>query len=197
MLKTRILVVCLLGFLIFPLSAQKFFAGAQGDFALPAVSQGDSLYGFGGGFTLEGGMYLGNCSLGLTARFAHSGDEGSLIQEMTDFLVGPEVGYSLGKDLVSFFPEWLCIRGNLSLLADIYKVEGYRSKSKKEAGKKESSTGCAFAFETGICVDLENLLEYKGLEFIPTLGYFETFCLEDDGLIFSGRISLGMRVLFP
>lgn len=196
MRKARLLVLLMLIFSL-PLSAQiDFFAGAQADLAFPATYQGDELIGFGGGGTIEGGIYLGDLSLGIVFNVINSNDKGSLVNQMTDFKIGAQAGYDFGNELISFLPDWLCIRPNLALFADIYTAEGYRSKSKKGADRDEKSGGCAFAFETGLCLDFPNLLTYNQFDFIPTLGYFETFCLEEKGMIFSGRISIGMRVIY-
>ena len=196
MRKAKLLIFVILGSLILPLHAQlKYFAGAHGDFSIPAFQNGEKVFGLGGGGTLEGGVYLGNLSLGLLGGVSYSNDSGNLVQEMTEWKAGLEVGYDFGNEFISFFPEWLAIRPNLAVLADFYKSDGYRSKSKKKIDMQEVSQGFSPVIETGILVDFPNLLTYKAFDFIPTVGYYETFRMEKEGLLFSGRISLGMRVL--
>ncbi len=196
MRKAKLLFFVILGSLILPLHAQlKYFAGAHGDFSIPAFQNGGKVFGLGGGGTLEAGVYLGNLSLGLLGGLSYSNDSGNLVKEMTEWKVGVEAGYDFGNDYISFFPEWLAVRPNLSVLADFYKSDGYRSKSKKTIGKQEVSQGFSPVIETGLNVDFPNLLSYKAFDFIPTVGYYETFRMENEGLLFSGRISLGMRVI--
>ena len=197
MRKAKLLIFVILGICVLPLPAQlKYFAGAHGDFSIPAFQNGEKVYGFGGGGTLEGGVYLGNLSLGLLGGVSYSNDSGNLVQEMTEWKAGLEAGYDFGKELIPFFPEWLAIRPNLSVLADFYKAEGYRSKSKKLIGNKETSQGFSPVIEAGLLVDFPNLLTFKAFDFIPSVGYYETFRMEKEGMIITGRVSLGMRVLF-
>lgn len=196
MRKAKLLIFVILGSLILPLHAQlKYFAGAHGDFSIPAFQNGGKVFGLGGGGTLEAGVYLGNLSLGLLGGLSYSNDSGNLVKEMTEWKAGVEAGYDFGKEIIPFFPEWLAVRPNLAVLADFYKSDGYRSKSKKTIGKQEVSQGFSPVIETGLNVDFPNLLTYKAFDFIPTVGYYETFRMENEGLLFSGRISLGMRVL--
>ena len=197
MRKAKLLLFVILSCCILPLHAQiKYFAGVHGDFSFPAFQNGEQVYGFGGGGTIEGGVYLGNLSLGLLAGLSFSNDKGELVYEMTEWKAGVEAGYDFGKDIIPFFPEWLAVRPNLAVLADFYKSDGYRSKSKKTIGKDEVSQGFSPVIEAGLLVDFPNLLTYKAFDFIPTVGYYETFRMENEGMLFSGRISLGMRVLF-
>ena len=197
MRKAKFLIFFVLVLCVLPLPAQlKYFAGLHGDLSIPACQNGDKVFGFGGGGTFEGGVYLGDLSLALLGGLSYSNDSGNLVQEMTEWKVGVEAGYDFGKNIIPFFPEWLAIRPNLAVLADFYKADGYRSKSKKIIGQKESSNGFSPVFEAGLLVDFPNLLSYKAFDFIPSIGYHETFRMEKEGLLFSGRISLGMRVLF-
>ena len=196
MRKAKLLFFVILGCFILPLHAQlKYFAGAHGDLSIPAFQNGEKVFGFGGGGTFEGGVYLGNLSLGLLGGLSYSNDGGNLINEMTEWKLGAKAGFDFGKDIIPFFPEWLAVRPNLAVLADFYKADGYRSKSKKTIEKDEVSQGFSPVIEAGLLVDFPNLLSYKAFDFIPTAGWYETFRMEKDGMIFNGRISLGMRVI--
>ena len=196
MRKAKLLFFVILGCFILPLHAQlKYFAGAHGDLSIPAFQNGEKVFGFGGGGIIEGGVYLGNLSLGLLGGLSYSNDGGNLINEMTEWKFGAEAGFDFGKDIIPFFPEWLAVRPNLAVLADFYKADGYRSKSKKTIEKDEVSQGFSPVIEAGLLVDFPNLLSYRAFDFIPTAGWYETFRMEKDGMIFNGRISLGMRIL--
>lgn len=197
MRKAKLLLFVILSCCILPLHAQlKYFAGVHGDFSIPAFQNGEKVFGFGGGGTLEGGVYLGNLSLGLLGGVSFSNDKGELVYEMTEWKAGLEAGYDFGKEIIPFFPEWLAVRPNLAVLADFYKADGYRSKSKKTIGKDEVSQGFSPVIEAGLLVDFPNLLSYKAFDFIPAVGYYHTFRMENEGMVSSGRFSLGMRVLF-
>ncbi len=182
---------------VLPLSAEiRYFGGLLGDIALPAYSDSEKQFGAGGGASLEAGVYLDNLSLALLGSLAFSNQEGDLIHKMNEYKIGVEVGYDFGNDIIPFLPNWLCIRPNLAFLADIYKAEGFRSQSKKLIGLEEESKGVSPVIEAGLLVDFPNLLKYRAFEFIPVVGYYETFRMEKKEMIYSGRISLGMRVLF-
>ena len=197
MRKAKLLFFVILVFTILPLSAQlKYFAGAHGDVSIPTYYGTDKEWGFGGGGTLEAGVYLGNLSLAALGGFSYSADEGRLIESISEWKVGAEAGYDFDKSIIPFFPSWLAVRPNLAALVDFYKAEGYRSESKKYLGTKETSSGLSPVFEAGLLLDFPNLLKYRNFEFIPAVGWYETFRIENKGLFYSGRIALGMRVLF-
>ena len=179
------------------LSAEiSYFAGAHGDFSIPAFSGSEKTYGFGGGASVEGGVYIQNLSLGILGHIASSNDSGDLVQKITEYKVGLEAGYDFGKEIIPFFPVWLNVRPNLAAFADFYNADGYRSESKKIIGYDESSKGFSPVFEAGLLFDFPNLLKYGAFDFIPVAGYYETFRMENKGIIYSGRVSLGMRVLY-
>ena len=174
-----------------------FFAGAHGDVSFPGLSGDGKVFGFGGGADLELGVYLGNFSTGLLGGFLFVNDGTSLVDSFSEKKLGLEAGYTLDKSLFNFLPDWLGIRPNAAFLVDFYSAEGYRSKSKKSIGKKATSEGTAFSWETAIFIDFINLLKTDSFHFIPTLGYTETFRVEEDeGLLCSGRLSMGIRMMY-
>lgn len=69
-------------------------------------------------------------------------------------------------------------------------------RAKKTIGLKETSEGIALAGELSLYADFINLVKNDTFALIPTLGYNETFRVEEDGPVFSGRLSLGVRVTY-
>ena len=105
MRKAKLLLFVIFSICFLPLSAQlKYFAGAHGDFSIPAFSGNSESFGFGGGGILEGGVYLGDLSLGLLAGLSYAGDGAELVQNMTEWKIGAQAGYDFGKKLIPIFP---------------------------------------------------------------------------------------------
>ncbi|MBR4600796.1 MAG: OmpA family protein [Treponema sp.] len=184
-------------FLAIPLFSEPvFFAGLHGDFSLPGITTSEKVWGYGGGANAELGAYIGNFSTGLLAGFSTVSDSGSLVEKVQEIKVGAQAGFTINKEHLSFLPNWIGFRPNIAVLADIYNAEGYRSQSKKTLGQNEKSDGIAFAGEAAFFIDFINLIKSETLHVIPALGYSETIRLEEDGPIFSGRVSLGLRVTY-
>ncbi|MCR5724946.1 MAG: OmpA family protein [Treponema sp.] len=180
-----------------PLFAEPtFFVGAGGDVSFPGVSDMEKTFGLGGGASGEAGLYIGNFSAGILAGVSVVNDSGSLVESMTEVKIGAEAGYTFDKTVFPFLPGWLGIRPNGALLIDFYEADGYRSKSKKTIGVKETSEGVAFAGECSVFLDVVNLLKTETFMFIPTVGYNQTFRVEEDGPVFSGRLSAGIRITY-
>ena len=177
-------------------SSPEIFAGLHGDFVLPGILNGGKTLGLGGGAAIEGGVYLGNLSLGLLGEFSYSGDSGDLIESMMELKGGVEAGYDFEKSLIPFFPTWLAIRPNVAVLGDYYMADGYRSKSKKILNRKEESKGFAVCLEPSLFVDIVNLIDFSNISIIPNLGYTESIRFEKSGVLLSGQVSLGARVIF-
>ncbi len=173
-----------------------FFAGLQGNISFPGINGLDKTFGFGWGGNAELGVYFGNLSLGITGGISHVEDSGNLVKTMHETKVGVEAGYTIDKSLVSFLPNWLGIRPNLSLLADFYEAKGFRSESKKILNREETTEGVAFATEVGLFLDFINLVKGESISLIPTMGYNETIRLEEDKPVISGRFSLGVRLTY-
>lgn len=197
MKRTNILAFIVFFSLLPLFSSPVFFAGVHGDVSFPGLNKGDKIFGMGGGASIELGAYVGNFSAGLVGGLSFVNDGGSLISEFSEKKIGLEAGFTFDKNILDFLPEWLGIRPNAALFADFYSAEGYRSESKKIIGRKEKTDGLAFIGEAAIFIDFINLLKTESLHFIPTLGYNYTFrAEEDEGLLHSSRLSLGVRMVY-
>ncbi len=203
-MKHRITIFTILLYLsIFVLpvfSEPRLFGGLHGDFITPVhfnLNDYDSKalgYGFGG--ELEGGFYFGKFSVGLIGGFAFN-TESELIQKNNDLFFGFEAGFDFDKEIIPLLPNWLAIRPNAAIFGNSYKAEGFRSHSKKNLGQKEESSGLSLLAEGEIALDFVNLLKYKSFDFIPVIAYKEVFRPEQDGHMFNGKISVGIRVISP
>ena len=181
-------------------SEPKFFGGIHGSYLTPVhfnLNDYDSKaldYGFGG--ELEGGFYFGKFSVGLVGGFAFN-KESELIQKNNDLFFGFEMGFDFDKDIIPILPKYLAIRPNAAIFGNSYKAEGFRSHSKRNLGQKEESSGLAILAEGGIALDFVNLMKFNGFDIIPVLAYNEVLRPEQDGHIFNGKVSMGIRVISP
>lgn len=179
-------------------SEPRLFGGLHGDFITPVhynLNDYDSKafdYGFGG--ELEGGFYFGKFSTGLIGGYSFT-KTGELVEKMSDIKLGLEMGFDFDKDILSFMPTWLAIRPNVAGYGNYFKSEGYRTKSRKILDQKKEESAFSYLVEGGIALDFVNLFKYKGFDIVPVIAYNEIFRPEEDGHIFSGKVSIGVRFL--
>lgn len=182
------------GFSLF--AESKLFAGARGDFFIPAWQNGSKVLGPAAGGEAEFGLYVGNLSFGIIGGLSKTIGKAELVESFIEKKIGAEAGLTFDKNIFSFFPEAIAIRLNIAGYANIFEAEGYRHSSKKEYGIKEKTTGVSPTAEAGLYFELPTIHRHERSELIPYAGFAYNIRFEEDGPFHSGVASLGVRFTY-
>lgn len=169
------------------------FFGAQGDFTFPWDSSSTMSVGFGGGFMLEGGWSTSMLDLAVKAGYTGTSSD-ALVISLNEGKIGAAAALKIGHNMFAFLPPFICLRPELSVFADIYKVKMYRSESLKDRDISETDSGVTPVISAAITLDIPNIIKIKKINIVPYLGYGAYFRFDKQATIPSNTGILGMRV---
>ncbi len=169
------------------------FFGAQGDFTFPWDSSSSMSVGFGGGFLIEGGISTSMMDFSLKAGYTGSSSD-ALIIKLNEGKLGASAALKISHNMFAFLPPFICLRPELSVFADFYKIEMYRSESLKDRNISDTDSGVSPLFSAAISLDIPNIIKIKNVNLVPYLGYATYFRFDEQATIPSNSGILGMRI---
>ncbi|MGP1459246.1 MAG: OmpA family protein [Treponema sp.] len=173
------------------------FVGAGGKFYFPSLPlQTDYTPWFGGGGYLEGGFEFKDFQADISASFAQFSKK-ERFAGMGEAKIALGASYLIRTKHIARLPAWVNLRPHLSIFADFYSAEFYKSSIGLGENPILFENGVTGGFAPGFFVDFPNLLSIKGQKIVPTVGLEETFRFDRNGGLFTAPVlNAGVRI-FP